>query len=53
MVCYMHPVFHRHDPGHGHPERPERYEAVERAVVASGAEVREAPAAPEGTAPPK
>jgi acetoin utilization deacetylase AcuC-like enzyme len=42
----MHPLFERHDPGSGHPERPERYAAVARAVAASGAEVVEASAAP-------
>src|SRR6185436_4909767 len=46
MRCYMHPLFERHDPGRGHPERPERYAAVARAVAASGAEVVEATAAP-------
>jgi len=43
----MHPLFERHDPGRGHPERPERYAAVARAVAASGAEVVEATAAPQ------
>jgi acetoin utilization deacetylase AcuC-like enzyme len=34
----MHPLFHLHDPGPWHPERPARAVAVERAVAASGAE---------------
>lgn len=38
-------VFRRHDPG-PHPERPARYDAVSEAVMASGAEIAEAPRAP-------
>ena len=44
----MHPLFEGHDPGLGHPERPARYSAVERAVVASGAPVEPASEAPRG-----
>jgi acetoin utilization deacetylase AcuC-like enzyme len=47
-ICYMHPLFGLHDPGPGHPERPERYAAVEAAVAASGLPVEAAPPAPEG-----
>jgi|tagenome__1003787_1003787.scaffolds.fasta_scaffold20989276_3 acetoin utilization deacetylase AcuC-like enzyme len=46
-ICYMHPLFGLHDPGPGHPERPERYAAVEAAVAASGLPVTTATAAPE------
>ncbi|HEY0388673.1 MAG TPA: histone deacetylase [Gaiellales bacterium] len=42
----MSELFGRHDPGPGHPERPERYAAVAAAVRAAGAPVREAPPAP-------
>jgi acetoin utilization deacetylase AcuC-like enzyme len=42
----MHPLFERHDPGLGHPERPARYAAVERAVAASEAPVELAGEAP-------
>ena len=35
----MHPLFHLHDPGPGHPERPARAAAVERAMAVSGAEM--------------
>ena len=48
MRCYMHPLFERHDPGYGHPERPARYAAVERAVAAAGAPVESAVEAPRG-----
>jgi acetoin utilization deacetylase AcuC-like enzyme len=41
MTCYMHEQFEQHDPGYGHPERPERYAAVRRAVVAAGAPIVE------------
>jgi acetoin utilization deacetylase AcuC-like enzyme len=44
----MHELFGRHDPGPGHPERPQRYAAVEAAVAASGLPVKTAPPAPEG-----
>ncbi|HVG66610.1 MAG TPA: histone deacetylase [Gaiellales bacterium] len=44
----MHPLFERHDPGYGHPERPARYAAVERAVAAAGAPVESAVEAPRG-----
>jgi acetoin utilization deacetylase AcuC-like enzyme len=44
-VCYMHDLFGAHDPGPGHPERPQRYAAVEAAVAGSGLPVREAPTA--------
>ena len=44
----MHPLFEGHDPGLGHPERPARYSAVERAVAASGAPVERASEAPRG-----
>jgi acetoin utilization deacetylase AcuC-like enzyme len=44
----MTPAFRTHDPGPGHPERPERYDAVAAAVTASGADVVEPrPASPE------
>ena len=44
----MTPAFRAHDPGPGHPERPERYDAVAAAVTASGADVVEPrPASPE------
>jgi acetoin utilization deacetylase AcuC-like enzyme len=42
MTCYMHEQFEQHDPGYGHPERPQRYAAVRRAVVAAGAPIAEA-----------
>jgi len=42
MTCYMNEQFEQHDPGYGHPERPQRYAAVRRAVVAAGAPVAEA-----------
>jgi acetoin utilization deacetylase AcuC-like enzyme len=42
----MNELFGRHDPGPGHPERPERYAAVEAAVAAAGTTVAEAPPAP-------
>ena len=48
MRCYMHPLFEGHDPGYGHPERPARYAAVERAVAAAGAPVESAVEAPRG-----
>ena len=44
----MHPLFEGHDPGYGHPERPARYAAVERAVAAAGAPVESAVGAPRG-----
>jgi len=44
----MHPLFEGHDPGYGHPERPARYAAVERAVAAAGAPVESAVEAPRG-----
>ena len=44
----MHPLFEGHDPGYGHPERPARYTAVERAVAAAGAPVESAVEAPRG-----
>jgi acetoin utilization deacetylase AcuC-like enzyme len=44
----MHPLFEAHDPGLGHPERPARYAAVERAVAAAGATVETAVEAPRG-----
>jgi acetoin utilization deacetylase AcuC-like enzyme len=44
----MHPLFEGHDPGYGHPERPARYAAVERAVAAAGAPVEPAVEAPRG-----
>jgi acetoin utilization deacetylase AcuC-like enzyme len=40
-------LFGRHDPGAGHPERPQRYTAVRAAVQAQGCPVEEAPAAAE------
>jgi len=44
----MTPAFRAHDPGPGHPESPQRYDAVAAAVTASGAEVVEPrPASPE------
>jgi acetoin utilization deacetylase AcuC-like enzyme len=44
----MTPAFRAHDPGPGHPESPQRYDAVARAVAQSGAEVAEPrPASPE------
>src|SRR5947199_4806061 len=42
MTCYMHQQFEQHDPGHGHPERPQRYASVRRAAIAAGAPVAEA-----------
>ena len=48
MRCYMHPLFEGHDPGYGHPERPARYAAVERAVAAAGAPVEPAQEASRG-----
>jgi acetoin utilization deacetylase AcuC-like enzyme len=45
LRCYLADVFRRHDPG-PHPERPARYDVVCEAVLASGAEVAEAPPAP-------
>jgi acetoin utilization deacetylase AcuC-like enzyme len=30
------PVYKQHDPGAGHPERPERYDAVTQALTAAG-----------------
>ena len=39
MTCYMHQQFEQHDPGHGHPERPQRYASVRRAAIAAGAPV--------------
>ena len=30
------PVFKKHDPGYGHPERPERYDAVVDALSTAG-----------------
>jgi acetoin utilization deacetylase AcuC-like enzyme len=44
----MHEMFGAHDPGAWHPERPARYVAVEAAVAAGGAQVVEAPPAPDG-----
>ncbi len=41
----MSELFGEHDPGRGHPERPERYAAVRAAVAAVGAPVQEAPRA--------
>lgn len=39
-VLYLtHPAFYRHRAGRHHPERPDRLEAVERGVVASGLEI--------------
>jgi len=46
LTCYMHDLFEQHDPGPGHPERPARYGAARAAVLASGAPVLPAPAAP-------
>jgi acetoin utilization deacetylase AcuC-like enzyme len=46
MTCYMHEQFEQHDPGYGHPERPQRYAAVRRAVTAAGAPIVEAEPAP-------
>ena len=46
MTCYMHEQFEQHDPGYGHPERPQRYAAVRRAVAAAGAPIVEAEPAP-------
>ncbi len=45
LTCYMHEQFAQHDPGHGHPERPQRYAAVVAAVSATGSPVAEAPPA--------
>lgn len=47
-VLFRHPSSLEHDTGFGHPERPERIEAVERALTERdwvGFETREAPAA--------
>jgi acetoin utilization deacetylase AcuC-like enzyme len=41
----MSELFGQHDPGRGHPERPERYAAVSTAVAALGCPAREAPPA--------
>ncbi|HET6849062.1 MAG TPA: histone deacetylase [Gaiellales bacterium] len=41
----MSPLFGEHDPGRGHPERPERYDAVSAAVAALDCPVKEAPPA--------
>ncbi|MDX6533058.1 MAG: hypothetical protein QOF68_802 [Gaiellales bacterium] len=41
----MHDAFGAHDPGLGHPERPERYTAVTEAVDSAGARIAEAPPA--------
>jgi acetoin utilization deacetylase AcuC-like enzyme len=41
----MSELFGQHDPGRGHPERPERYAAVSAAVASLGCPVREAPPA--------
>jgi acetoin utilization deacetylase AcuC-like enzyme len=43
-ACYLHELFGAHDPG-PHPDQPARYDAVRRAVDASGVAVLEAPAA--------
>jgi acetoin utilization deacetylase AcuC-like enzyme len=37
---YDHPIFREHDSGHGHPERPERLEAVRRGLRDAGLEER-------------
>ena len=44
-TCYMRELFGEHDPGRGHPERPERYAAVAAAVEALGCPVEDAPPA--------
>jgi acetoin utilization deacetylase AcuC-like enzyme len=47
-VLFRHPLSLEHDTGYGHPERPQRIEAVERALAERdwvGFEPREAPAA--------
>ena len=44
-TCYMSELFGEHDPGRGHPERPERYAAVAAAVEALGCPVEDAPPA--------
>jgi acetoin utilization deacetylase AcuC-like enzyme len=44
-TCYMSELFGEHDPGRGHPERPERYAAVAAAVGAVGCPVEDAPPA--------
>ena len=44
-ACYLHEVFRAHDPGRQHPDQPARYDAVRRAVDASGVAVLEAPVA--------
>lgn len=41
----MSDLFGQHDPGRGHPERPERYAAVSAAVASLGCPVEEAPPA--------
>jgi acetoin utilization deacetylase AcuC-like enzyme len=44
-TCYMSELFGDHDPGRGHPERPQRYAAVSAAVAALDCPVQEAPPA--------
>ncbi len=42
MTCYMHEHVRAARSGYGHPERPQRYAAVRRAVAAVGAPIVEA-----------
>jgi acetoin utilization deacetylase AcuC-like enzyme len=40
VLLYDDPVFREHDAGHGHPERPERLDAVRRGLREAGLEAR-------------
>lgn len=40
VALYDDPIFREHDSGHGHPERPERLEAIRRGLREAGLEPR-------------
>ena len=40
VAVFDDPVFREHDSGPGHPERPERVDAVRRGIAAAGLDAR-------------
>jgi acetoin utilization deacetylase AcuC-like enzyme len=46
VLFYDDPIFREHDAGHGHPERPDRLDAVRQGLRESGLEARLVPGVP-------
>ena len=40
VAVYDHPIFREHDSGAGHPERPERLDAIRHGITAAGLDAR-------------